>query len=90
MTTLNGATGHATRQHGHRTQAEAERCPLCGSPISAATRARLDEKLRTQLAKAEQTLRDEFARQQQQAAAKSVVEVAVLHLPRSPGNRRQM
>jgi hypothetical protein len=76
MTSLSGTTGRASRQHPHRTQAESERCPLCGSPISAATRARLDEKFRTELAKAEKTLRDEFARQQQQAAAKAAAEVA--------------
>jgi DNA repair exonuclease SbcCD ATPase subunit len=63
-------------RHTHRTQSEAERCPLCGSAISAATRARLDEKLRAQLAKAEQTLRDQFASEQQQAAAKAATEVA--------------
>ncbi len=45
MTTIETVnTGHASRGHTHRTQAEAERCPLCGSPISAETRARLDEK----------------------------------------------
>src|SRR5438309_1671429 len=63
-------------RHTHPTQAEAERCPLCGSPISAATRTRLNEKLRAQLAKAEQTLRDQFTRQQEQAAAKAGAEIA--------------
>jgi Uncharacterized protein conserved in bacteria (DUF2130)/Rad50 zinc hook motif len=63
-------------RHTHRTQSEADRCPLCGSPISAETRARLDEKLRAQLASAEQTLRDEFAREQQQAATRAAAELA--------------
>src|SRR5690348_16779323 len=79
MTGLNGATSRTTRRHSHRTQTEAERCPLCGSPISAATRARLDEKLRTkmtQMAKAKQALRDRFAREQQQAATKATAEIA--------------
>lgn len=76
MTTPDGAIGQTARRHTHQTQVDADRCPLCGSPISAETRARLDEKLRAQLAKAEQTLRDRFAREQQQAAAKTTAEIA--------------
>ena len=72
MTSVNGATG----RDAHRTETEPDCCPLCGTPISAATRARLDEKLRTQLAKTEQTLRDQFAREQRQAAAKAAAQVA--------------
>lgn len=69
---------HPERQHAHRTRAEADHCPLCGSPISAALRARLDERLNAQLAKAEQTLRDQFVRDQAAAEqrAKAAVEVA--------------
>src|SRR5947207_1672951 len=77
MTNLNVATSHTAR-HSHRTQADAERCPLCGSPISAGMRARLDEKLRAQLTKAEQTLRDQFAREQtaHEQKAKATIEAA--------------
>jgi DNA repair exonuclease SbcCD ATPase subunit len=69
---------HGSQRHAHRTQAEADRCPLCGSPISAALRARLDEKLSAQLAKAEQSLRDQFARDQAVAEqrAKAAIEAA--------------
>lgn len=72
------STGPTRQRHTHRTHAEADRCPLCGSPISAALRARLDEKLRAELAKAEQTLRDQFGREQAVAEqkAKSAIETA--------------
>jgi hypothetical protein len=63
-------------RHTHRTQSEADRCPLCGGPISAETRARLDENLRARLATAEQALRDQFAREQRQAAATAAAELA--------------
>jgi len=63
-------------RHAHRTQSAAERCPLCGSAISAETRARLDEKLRAELAKAEESLRVQFAREQQRAATKAATEIA--------------
>jgi DNA anti-recombination protein RmuC len=76
MTNPSGAIGQTTPRHTYRPQAEAERCPLCGSPISEATRARLDEKLSAQLVKAEQSLRDEFAREQEQAATKAGAEIA--------------
>jgi hypothetical protein len=76
MTTPSGAIGQTAHRHTHRTKAEAEQCPLCGSPISAATRARLDEKLRAELASAEQSLRDQFAGERQQVAAKAAADIA--------------
>lgn len=76
--TVNAGQSDHQPRHRHRSQAEAERCPLCGSPITAATRSRLDEKLRTQLTKAQQTLRDQFTRQQAVAEqkAKTAIEAA--------------
>jgi hypothetical protein len=76
MTTLDGAISHTPRRHRHRKESNPQRCPLCGSSISTATRARFDEKLRTQIADAEQMLRSRFARQQEEMAAKAAAEIA--------------
>ena len=44
MSSIETVNARSTKggRHTHRTQSEADRCPLCGSTISAATRARLD------------------------------------------------
>jgi hypothetical protein len=74
MTTPNGAIGDTTRRHTHRTRPEAERCPLCGSPTTAAIRAQIELDLRARLATAEQVLRDQLAREQREMVAKAAVE----------------
>ena len=69
--------GHAVQRHSHRTRLEADRCPLCGSPIrTAAIREQIEERLRARLEQAERNLRGRFERERQKAgiAAQQAIE----------------
>src|SRR5690349_10123335 len=66
--------GDAARRHSRHTQSE-DQCPLCGNPISASMRGRLEDRLRTQVDKAEQDVRNEFARERAQADTRMKAEI---------------
>lgn len=57
---------------------EPERCPYCGGPISHVIKAQIEKRERTQLARAEQALREQFARERERAevAKKTELEIA--------------
>ena len=81
MTSHDTATGATARRHTHKPNgsAGAIRCPYCGQSITRQDfeeiRARIETEERARIAKAEQTLRDKYAREQAQAATKAKAEI---------------
>jgi DNA repair exonuclease SbcCD ATPase subunit len=83
MATHKTVNDSPTGRHAHRPSIAideaTERCPLCGQPVPQiqyiALQKKLEARVQAGLEEAEKTLRDKFAREQQQAIAKARAEV---------------
>jgi hypothetical protein len=82
MPTLKTVDNSAAEQHFHEAglPADEAQCPYCGQPISRQQYrqivARIEAEARERVSKAEQTLKDRFARDMEQAIAKAKKDAA--------------